>query len=286
MGQISKKLARRFGRWGGRFRQAARTIPIPEDMQDVATLVDDDLDPLFAAYASAQNITSVFSECVSVLPEMKPFYDVIAAAEEEYMPGGPPMSPLTSSYFTMWAFFDFRFGSGLETIGTCLLDVSDKLKLNPGLVEAIRLLQASRMGIYEHAGSRRGRIRLRELVTGQDFDSLCISGYQGKPGELWYVRLCPPLADWADYHVTVTTPYVLTQASKADWTAYLERAMLQLNDGNDNQRLDSLLKHGPSVHHWNEFILEGYHHPQYDAIFLAGVPDVRASLPHASPSRG
>jgi hypothetical protein len=198
MGQISKKLLRRFTRWSGRFRQSARTVPIPKDVRDVETLVKDGYDPLHAVYVSIQNITSTFSECVSVLPELEPYYDVVAPAEEEYMPTGPPMSPLTMSYFTTWAFFDLRFGGGLETIGTCLLDVSDRLGLNPGLVKAIRQFQQSRMGIYEHGGTRGGRVRLRELVTGQDFDAVCTSGYGGKPGELWYVRLCPPLADLVD----------------------------------------------------------------------------------------
>lgn len=281
MGQISKKLARRFTRWGGQFRQQAKTIPIPKDVRDVGTLVKDGHDPLHAVYISVQNITSVFSECVSVLPELMPFYDVIAAAEDEYMPSGPPMSPLTGSYFTTWAFFDFRFGGGRETIGTCLLDVSDRLGLNPGLVEAIRLFQASRMGIYEHVGIQGGRVRLRELVTGRDFDTLSASGYAGKPGELWYVRLCPPLADLVEYHVTITTPYILTQASRADWTAYLNRAILQMKGGDEALRLHELLKYGLSLHHWNEFVFQAYHHHQYDAIFLAGLPDVKGSLPHA-----
>ena len=84
MGQISKKLARRFTRWSGRFRQGARTISIPKDVHDVEALVKDGFDPLHAVYISVQNITSVFAECVSVLPELEPYYDVIAAAEDEY----------------------------------------------------------------------------------------------------------------------------------------------------------------------------------------------------------
>jgi hypothetical protein len=250
-------------------------------VHDVEALVKDGHDPLHAVYISVQNITSMFSECVSMLPELKPFYDVVAAAEDEYMPSGPPMSPLTMSYFTAWAFFDFRFGSGLETIGTCLLDVSGRLGLNPGLIEAIRQFQESRMGIYEHGGTRGGRVRLRELITGRDFDVLCSSGYVGKPGELWYVRLCPPLADLVEYHVAVTTPYVLLQTSNSDWTAYLNRAMLQLKGVDEDHRLYTLLKYGLSVHHWNEFVFQAYHHPQHDAIFLAGLPDVKGSLPHA-----
>jgi hypothetical protein len=136
------------------------------------------------------------------------------------------------------------------------------------------------MGIYEHGGNQGGRVRLRELVTGRDFDALCTSGYRGKPGELWYVRLCPPLADLVEYHVTITTPYVLTQVNKADWTAYLNRAMLQLKDVDEDHRLHDLLKYGLGVHHWNEFVFQGYHHHQFDAIFLAGIPDVKGSLPH------
>ena len=281
MGPISKKLARRFTKWSDQFRQEARTVHIPKDVRDVETLVKDGHDPLHAVCISVQDITSVFAECVSVLPELDPYYDVIAAAEDEYMPDAPPMSPLTRSSFTTWAFFDFRFGDGMETIGTCLLDVSDRLELNPDLVEVIRLFQESRMGIYEHVDTQGGRVRLRELVTGRSFDTLCTSGYGGKPGELWYVRLCPPLADLVEYHVTITTPYILTEASESDWTAYLNRAMLQLKVEDDDQRLHELLKYGLSVHHWNEFVFQAYHHHQHDAVFLAGLPDVKDSLPHA-----
>ena len=280
MGQISKKLNHRLAKWSGRFRQSAKDVPAAADVRDVETLVKKGHDPLHAVYISVQNIASMFSECVSALPEMNAFYDVIEAAEEEYMPGGPPMSPLTGSYFTSWAFFDFRFGGQQETIGTCLLDVSDRLGLDSGLVEALRHFQESRMGIYEHGGSRGGRVRLRELLTGREFDTLCTSGYRGKRGELWYVRLCPPLLDLAEYHVTFTTPYVLTQASKSDWTAYLNRAMLQLKDREEDRRLHYLLKYGPNLHHWNEFVVQGYRHHQFDAVFLAGLPDVKGSLPH------
>jgi hypothetical protein len=281
MGPISKKLASRFTKWIPQFRQTARTVHIPKDVRDVKTLVKKGHDPLHAVYISVQNITSVFAECVSVLRGLEPYCDVIDAAEDEYLPSGPPMSPLTRSYFTTWAFFDFRFGDCLETIGTCLLDVSDRLGLSPDLVKAIGLSQASRMGIYEHCGTQGGRVRLRELVTGRNYDAFCTSGYRGRPGELWYVRLCPPLADLVEYHVTMTTPYVLTQANKSDWTAYLNRALLQLKDVDEEDRLHDLLKYGLSLHHWNEFLFLSYHHHQHDAIFLAGIPDVKASLPHA-----
>ena len=48
------------------------------------------------------------------LPEMKKYAKMVGAAEEEYMPSGPPMSPLTASFFTTWAFYDLRF-DGTDT---------------------------------------------------------------------------------------------------------------------------------------------------------------------------
>ena len=152
------------------------------------------------------------------------------------------------------------------------------------MIEAVRQFQESRMGIYEQYGTVGGKISLEELLTGRKLSCFCPAGYGGKPGELWYVRLCPPLLDLVDYHVTLTTPYILTQATKADWTAYLNRAMLDLEGPDNSQRLHDLLKYGPWTHHWNEFVLEGFHHTQHDAIFLAGIPDVKGSLPH--PSKG
>jgi len=289
MGRISKKLGTRFATWASQYRRQMaklkKSFPLPKDVHDVQSLVAQGYDPLHAVYVAVQNIASVFAECVSVLPELKSYYKTVGDAEEEYMPAGPPMSPLTRSYFTTWAFFDFRFGGDHETIGTCLTDLGSQLGLDPGMVEAVRQFQESRMGVYEQCGTVGGKIGLEELVTGTKLSCICPAGYGGKPGELWYVRLSPPLADLADYHVAMTTPYVLTQATKADWTAYLNRAMLNMETRDNGQRLHDLLKYGSWTHHWNEFVFQGFHHAQHDAIFLAGIPDVKGSLPHASKGR-
>ena len=198
------------------------------------------------------------------------------------MPGGPPMSPLTWSYFTTWAFFDLRFGPDEETIGTCLLDSAEVLGFDEMQIEPLHNYQQSRMGIFEHSGRRKSEVRLKELVTGKEVVCHSTSGYLGKKGELWYVRLGPPLASLeklADYHVTLTTPYVLMNASKTDWTAYLKKNLTGAKDTED--ALNDFLKYGPTPCHWHEFVLLSYHHAQHDAIFLAGLPDVKSSLPHA-----
>ncbi len=286
MGYVSKKLAARFKRASktvSEIRQEAKRlrVKIPKDVKTAQQHVEGGSDPLFAVYAVVQNLTSVFSEGVSPFKEFKEFYDTIAAAEDEYLPSGPPMSPLTGSYFTTWAFFDVRFGPDSETVGNCMIDLSGVLDMAPCMVEALRQFQVSRMGIYEHVGAKGGKVHLRELLTDDQFTCHVSAGYAGKKGELWYVRLCPPVGDLFDYHVTVTTPYVLLGTSKTDWVAYLNRTLLSMSVTDQRQGLYNLLKYGPSLHYWNEFVFQAYHHHQTEAIFLAGLPDVQGSRPHA-----
>ena len=79
----------------------------------------------------------------------------------------------------------------------------------------------------------------------------------------------------------MTTPYVLIESSKSDWIAFLKRTMLQCDGPHDPTRLHNLLKYGLEPNYWNEFVFKAFHHHQHDAIFLTGVPDMEATLPHA-----
>ena len=60
---------------------------------------------------------------------------------------------------------------------------------------------------------------------------------------------------------------------------FLRRALS--GSGDEREALHRLLKYGPEPNYWNEFVFKGYHHHQDDAIFLAGIPDLKATLPHA-----
>jgi hypothetical protein len=287
MGQISDKLIKRLGKGrklADEIRREAGSIQVALDSlkQGATARLSHGvaLDPLHAVHVAVQNVTSVFAERVSRFPEFEPYYRAALHAEDTYMPGGPPMSPLTMSYFTTWAFFDLRFGPDGETIGTCLLDVADPLGLGEDVAEAVRLMSGARMGIYEHAGIKGGRCLLRELITDDEFESYVPAGYPGKAGELWFVRLCPPVGT-VNYHVAFTTSYVLTGFGKADWTAYLSKSLIGLTAPEKRRRLHELLKYGREPDFWNEFVFKAYHHHRPDAIFLTGLPDVPGSLPHA-----
>jgi hypothetical protein len=121
------------------------------------------------------------------------------------------------------------------------------------------------------------RVVLRELVTEREFICHSTSGYRGRPGQLWYARVLPPLRpEVANYHVVFTTPYIL-MAGKHDWLQFLDRTI----SAPDHAALHQFLKFGPNLHYWNEYVFAAYHHHQADAIFLAGIPDRKATLPHA-----
>jgi hypothetical protein len=190
------------------------------------------------------------------------------------------MSPLTGSFFTTWAFYDLRF-DGVDTLASCLAEANDILEMNPDQLDGLKKLTDSRMGIFEHVGVDGPHVRLRELMTDDEFTCLSTSGYRGRTGELWYVRLLPPLVPaLASYHIAFTTPYLL-MASKQDWMQFLQRNLPQFKAADERQALYRLLKHGAGANYWNEFVFQAYHHHQADAIFLAGVPDLKATLPHA-----
>lgn len=136
------------------------------------------------------------------------------------------------------------------------------------MVTTLRKFNSSRMGIFEHVGFEGNHVRLRELLTGDEFICHSSSGYRGRVGELWYVRLCPPVAETFDYHIVITTPYVLTGATRDGWTTFLNRSLLNAKD--KSQALHDLLKFGSKAMNWLEFVFQAYHHAQYDAIFLTG----------------
>jgi hypothetical protein len=283
LGETSKKLHGKLASRSVNLRTEVRKRrpgePLPGGVKDIALLIQDGLDPIHAAYAYIQQLSSYFAEGASRLPELKAYKKLAVDAEEEYIPSGPPMSPVTDSYFSCWSLYDLRFGKDNDTIGKCQIDANDLILLNPDQLDALKKFSESRMGIYEQIGFTDGFVRLRELITGDEFPCLCTSGYRGRSGELWYVRRLPPLLpELATFHVLFTTPYILIKATKDDWTQFLKRTLHKVPGNDDRECLHYLLKFGLSTNYWNEFVIQAYHHHESRAIFLTGIPgEVKAS---------
>lgn len=240
-----------------------------------------DYHPAHAIYVYAQNQTSVMAEQLMMLPEMDRFARLVENAQDEYVPSGPPMSPLTLSFFTCWAFFDACIGLGRETLGTTTMAVGKMFGMHEDLLRVIGIMQDSRMAVYVHGGFDDDKIILRELVTNRICKAICPSGYQGRAGELWYARVFPPPFAGLDEHVVFTTPYVLIDPGERDWLAYFDRTLPHETPEKRIAAYERHMKWGPARDYWTEFVFEAYVNHRHDMIFLRGLPDVPESRPHS-----
>ncbi|MDA2923940.1 SEC-C domain-containing protein [Acidobacteria bacterium AH-259-L09] len=289
MGAISSKLKKRFSQLQNRkivkISEMSNAKKMSAEAQKTINTFDELIakgyDPVHAVYVNTQNLLSLFAEQFSVLPEMEIFHDIMEKAEDMYCPSGPPMSPLTGSYYTLWAFSDFRFGKDKESITSCFIDLADIIRFSPMNKEAAILLDQSRMGLYEHSGIDGKLIVLKELLTKKVHKCLCPSGYHGRKGELWYVRLADtPMANLA-YSIVLTTPYILVEMPKIAWIDYFERNLITTTTVGMENRLHRLMKFGKSWNYWNEYVFQAYVNHRSDVIYLTGIPDLPKTLPHA-----
>jgi hypothetical protein len=237
------------------------------------------LHPAHAAYVYAHNVVSALAEKFTSRAEMKAFVKIIARAEDVYMPSGPPMSPITTSYFTCWSFFDACAGPANETIGSVLLELCGYFGIGNELSRLIRIMQESRMGFYINRGRQGDLLILEELVTGAVCTAIVPAGDLGHLGELWYVRVLPPPFSSGSTHVVFTTPYIVLKPEPPEWLAYFSRALPSRSAVNDYERH---MKFGPTRDHWIDFVFEGYVNYRAGAIYLAGVPDIPANRPHSA----
>jgi hypothetical protein len=238
------------------------------------------LEPAHAVYVFMQHRVSLLLEVLSQLPALDPLTQVVHQAEEEYMPGGPPMSPLTLSYFVMWSYFDAAVGDPPETLGTCLLDAGDLLEVNPEFLRLLQQMQDSRMGLYVHVETRGALQVLRELVTGEQRSYLVPAGYIGRPGEVWLARALPPPSPAFAEGVVFTTPYVIRGYGERAWRAFLKRTLARIQAPDEPSAYAALMKWGLSPFYWHEFIFQAYAGHELEVVYLTGLPDVRASRPH------
>ncbi len=232
--------------------------------------------PSFAAYTNVTNWALALVEAIQEMPELRRFMDRIQKAEDEYMPSGPPMSPLTKSFFWSWALWDLTVGVKHETLGSIVLAVARSRGMDPSFVDVLSTLVESRLGLHVHAGVANGRIQLRELVTDELRVCSCQAGYDGVAGELWLARVLPASSAEVADHVVVTTPYVIVNPGVEAWRKYLARTLANTGKRENIDAYRVLMKRD-----WSEYVFEAYASHRTEAIFLLGLPDVAESRPHS-----
>ena len=264
-------------------RQAARKQLA--EVKSVESLVAAGHNPLHAAHLHGQNYVSVFGELANRLSEFETYRAAVAGAEETYVPGWPPVSPVSVSFFTSGSCLICLLAIPMKLSAPCALEIGQAFGISDDLALTLEVMGESAMGVYEHLGWHDGTAGLHDTIDGQIYPCIVPSNYVGRPGELWYVRLMPPLNASFAYGVAFTSPYVLVNTTKADWLAFFERQERVLFPSGTTDdpviRRRAFLKQGPEPNYWNEYVFLAYHDAQDGAIALCGIPDIPSSLPHA-----
>ena len=275
-----RKAARRkivdLSSWRSGREEATRIMEaaVPSDR-----LVDES--PELAIYSQVTNWLTQMLEVAQDQRQLRRFADAIASAEEEYMPSGPPTSPLTSSYFWHWALYDMAMGYGGETVASVFLSLGRVFGYSEEFLQTLEKLVDSRMGLHAVEAVDGERTTLCELVTSERAVVICQSGWVGSVGELWLARVLPSPLSPRERSVVVTTPYVILNPGTKEWLAYIERAVRSEVGGDLSAHYRRLMKRGKDLRHWNEYIFEAYVNHREEAVFLAGLPDVEESRPHS-----
>jgi hypothetical protein len=248
------------------------TGPSPEEVAS--------LRPEHALYVSIHNWATGAIELLQELPALGKLVDRIAKADEEYMPGGPPMSPLTRSFFWSWMLYDVSFGTKQETVGAILHALAGELGLEPGFMAVLARLSESRLGLFIHEGVENENSILKEKVTGEVHHCICPAGYAGHRGEVWLARVLPPPAPGLR-SLIFTTPYVILEPGVEAWQHYFDRTLPKTKRTKPEEAYAYLMKRGLAWNYWAEYVFEAYAGHRAEVIFLQGLPDVARSRPHS-----
>jgi len=285
-GPVGKKLIQAIRRERSKkvvnFSAIAEGDRLARVLQEGAASREDhaDHDPSHGWYVIAQQQLSIFVEHTGAMRQTLCLTDPINDAEDEYMPAGPPISPLTASYFFYWSVCDLSPSGDGETLATATLDLVRAVGTDPHLLAAMETLESSRMGLWEHRGNDGDRVILRELVTDVEHRCHVASGYRGRKGEIWFARVLPPPIEGLDA-VVITTPYLLIRSSRTHWIAYLDRALAAYPGDKHKQVYPLLMKYGENPRYWPEYVFEAYVNHESDVVYLTGFPDIEASRPHS-----
>ena len=247
-----------------------------DSIHSVEELVAQGISPSLALYVNVQNLTSVLLEGIIELPPAKSMYTFFGKQENLYDPGFPPHSPITISYYNLWLQFDAAFGDDLETIGSCILDMADILKIEGIQKTALKNLCDSRLSIYEITKKDSDRYVLREYVTNKIFHVKFDVHFSGQAGDVVYTRILPDLFGDATF-TAFGVPYQLLGYSENEWLNYFKKHGIESGTENFEQKFYKHMKYGKDRNYWVEFAFWGYLQHRPDVIYLMGLPDNVAS---------
>jgi hypothetical protein len=232
----------------------------------------------FDNYAAVLNTVSEFATQALNVPQLASFNDILADAQEEYMPGYPPMSPVTTSFFIAWMNLDVPLPLGGPTLGDLFGQWLRSKNTLSYLWKALDILNGSFGSFYEVVGVEGNQVvRLRDILQQKEVRCWNSSGYSGRKGEVWYVRVLQPSVDRAERSVTLNTPYVFENEDRKSIETFFHRRSSE----HPSFDVEDYLKHGTFPNYWLEYVFQAYAHHTGNVIYLEGLPDDAVSRPHS-----
>jgi len=163
---------------------------------------------------------------------------------------------------------------------TIFNDVAAKFDFDKIILKGLANLNASCMRFYQHLGFDNNLIVLKDLLTDKTYSCVSTSRYKGSKNQIWFVRIVPNLDEVYDYHLTLTTPYIILNYSEKDWLDFFQRQGIRKEEVADEKKYISFLKYHKDFRFWHDYVMDAYVNFESNCIFLTGIPDIKGSKPH------
>jgi hypothetical protein len=143
MGPIATKLARDLRRTA---RKPVVDLAAIRDLQQVrlgiarAAEEASQLPPNHHAWMRVFHVLGNIAQLALGSSALRKLADRVDAADSEYMPGGPPQSPILDSFFMSWWMADLTVGPVRESMCSVLADVGPMLGMPADVCRYARLL--------------------------------------------------------------------------------------------------------------------------------------------------
>ena len=227
---------------------------------------------------------------------------------KEFMPGGPPMSPVYDSYATQHMLSEVPQGVANETPYSVLARLTSGQPQHDQAHRLARALADSHLDLYRVTRAE-GLSAELERMRGEGTLSVGLTGPFLRTGDRMLARVLP----FGSGFFIADSPYLL-KAPDAEWLEYLARASGEAGSkgasgeasrGGSSAKLTSKqlarlrqkkkaaaaqqapeavvvrhLKYGRSERYWLDYIMDGYAGERRGIVFLAGIPDRPETLPH------
>lgn len=244
----------------------------------------------FKIYAAACNICSEFrDQLLDRIPLLEQFNNRLCDMQDEYTPSGPPMSPVTKSFFNNWMTLDASIGNDL-TIGLLYSMYIREKEVMSYAAKAMDRLNESFLSVYQVVGGDLKKtvvwdiLEKREVSASIPIYDYTVATYEPRVGDVWYTRILPPLKDEDTVHQVFGTPLIFRATKREDWERFFARRMASKHS--DINKLRKYMKQGDSFGYWLEFVFQTYAGHTGEVIFAEGLPDIKDSRPHGRLDKG